>query len=153
MGFNEPDVTGLTGGMAIPDQTIRWISSEEVNLTVAGLTKLYTVPAGKTLLITQIMEEGTETMGGTLKQSVLKIGTVAKGYAELLGSGGQTFSSVLSSLLNLGANFNPWNSQFSGLNNGPIIRFTQNSDIYAQVSGAAPLSTGKLIPHLFGVLV
>lgn len=137
-----------------PYTTNKLLCRQLVSLTTAAQTSLMTVPTGKTAYINSVVVEGQTTIsGGTT--SVLKVGTTAGSYGELLNSTtGHSFTSgTATTLLAVGKRVNT-NDLYppTGMSTARAQSFAATTVLQADVSGGTPVTAGAVYVELWGYL-
>jgi hypothetical protein len=137
---------------ALQASSISALSRVDVSLTATGQTTNYTVPAGKTLIITGCQLLGKTAVTGVLKAATIKVGTQAGSYAELLGALGITFDTTLSSTL-LAVNKVIEGFVVGSASLAKTAVFAAGTVIKSDVSGAALPGTGIVTVIPCGYLI
>lgn len=148
-------VSDGTNWMVLGDlRALRKLGPTTVSLIATGQTTLFTVPTGRTFKLTKTNIESLATMsGGT--SSVLKIGTTANSYAEILSSSGITFvAATATTLLPTGQGVDPEiiGSNPATMSVNKTRSYAAGSVIQASVSGTV-LTVGSVAIELYGYLI
>lgn len=157
-GTGAADAATALSNLGLPASVIPGrLARVSVSLTSAAQTTLYTVPAGKTLYVTDLFIEGQTVPTGVTKVATVKVGTTGGSYAELLnGSVGYAIATVTATtLLANGTGFNGLSFYLPATPSVAATRsFVAGTVLKVDVSTAGALPTaGALNVELYGVLL
>lgn len=154
-GTGAADAATALTNLGVPSAALSRLNRTAVALTSAAQTTLYTVPAGKTLYVFDVLLEGKTAITGTIKTATLKVGTTAGSYAELLnGSSGYSFVTATgTSLLAVGSGISTQTLSLPATASVAMVRkFAAGSVIKADVSGVSLPDAGEVYVEIIGVV-